>query len=363
MLRDKGDNHTSENDIIEILLRLPVKALLRFKCVCKTWNALIRNSNFVTKQLNHHSNNARLLIQYHNYCTEKFAFALILNEILTKEPLLSHDLDFQHMRCDSGVIGPLNGILGLWNWNRIALWNPATKEFRFLSIPHSNLPPHFRACSYYFGFGLDLTTNDCKLIWIRDFWDNKIDTLYDPRVVSVYTLGSDSWRVFEVDLYGSIQDSLGNTYMNGFYYWLTNEKYDKILIILSFDIGNEVFREIKMPPDMAKSKWGDLSMYNDSLAMFIYDPNEVEKYIDIWLMTVEECWMKELTIGPLLDVERPLGFWKNGELFLELETGESVLYNPNTGETKDLRHRGKDDCLKVLIYKESLVSIKEGNDF
>ncbi|XP_059670651.1 putative F-box protein At3g10430 [Cornus florida] len=362
MLSDGGNHHMSENDVIEILLRLPVKSLLRFISVCKKWNTLIRNSNFITKQLNHRSNNAHLLIQNFNYCTEKFCFSILLDETLTKDPILSYDLDVQHMSGDSGVIGPLNGIIGLWNWIEIALWNPAIREFRFLSVPNSNLPPHFSPTSYHFGFGLDLTTKDYKVVWIRNLWDDKTDISYDPRVVSVYTLGTDSWRVFEVELNGAVQESLCNTYLNGFYYWLTiGDNYS--ILILSFDVGNEVFKETTIALDMPKSKCGDLSMSNDSIAMFIYDPNGVEKEFDIWLMNEEECWMKTQTIGPLLDVERPLGFWENGELFLELETGETVKYNPNTGETKDLRHRGKDGCLKVLIYKESLVSVKEGNNF
>ena len=37
--------------IVEILLRLPVKSLLRFRCVCKSWNALISGTEFAEKHL------------------------------------------------------------------------------------------------------------------------------------------------------------------------------------------------------------------------------------------------------------------------------------------------------------------------
>jgi len=37
--------------ILEILCRLPVKFILRFRCVCKSWNSLISDPIFVKKQL------------------------------------------------------------------------------------------------------------------------------------------------------------------------------------------------------------------------------------------------------------------------------------------------------------------------
>ncbi|XP_059670659.1 uncharacterized protein LOC132316163 [Cornus florida] len=294
----------------------------------------------------------------------EFVFALFLDETLSKEPLLSHDLDDQQMYRAKGVIGPFNGILGLWDWNDIALLNPATREFRFLdlSVPDTNLPPYFDPYYYSFGFGLDRTTNDYKVVWIRDFWDDKNDIPYNPRVVSVYTLGTDSWRVFEIELsqIHTIQDPLCNAYKNGFYYWL--DFGDIHYLILSFDMDNEVFRVITVrdvpTSNIPKSRCAALSMYNDSIAIFLYDLSGVEKHFDIWSMEEDECWTKQLTIGPILDVERPLVSWKNGELFLERrDTAELVLYNHNTGETKYFRQRGKDAILKPFIYQESLVSV------
>lgn len=41
---------TDQEDIlVEILTRLPVKSLMRFRCVCKPWHALIAQSYFATK--------------------------------------------------------------------------------------------------------------------------------------------------------------------------------------------------------------------------------------------------------------------------------------------------------------------------
>ncbi|KAK4727087.1 hypothetical protein R3W88_032004 [Solanum pinnatisectum] len=47
-----------EDLIREILLKLPVKALLRFKCVCKNWYTLIKNPCFIREHLNFSKNNS-----------------------------------------------------------------------------------------------------------------------------------------------------------------------------------------------------------------------------------------------------------------------------------------------------------------
>ncbi|KAM7508073.1 hypothetical protein LguiA_018526 [Lonicera macranthoides] len=98
-------------------------------------------------------------------------------------------------------------------------------------------------CIYHF-------TNDYKVIWIRYFWNEKLRVAYDPSVIGVYTLGTDSWRFF--DLNSSLMpprlSSISSIYMNGAKYWLSY--YDHFnSSIVAFDIGNEVFRVIQMPPE------------------------------------------------------------------------------------------------------------------
>src|ERR1044072_3199964 len=41
-----------EELIVEILLRVPARSLLRFRCVCKSWKTLISNPQFVKDHTN-----------------------------------------------------------------------------------------------------------------------------------------------------------------------------------------------------------------------------------------------------------------------------------------------------------------------
>jgi hypothetical protein len=38
--------------VVDILHRLPVKSLIRFRCVCKSWNSLIQTPAFIDSHLN-----------------------------------------------------------------------------------------------------------------------------------------------------------------------------------------------------------------------------------------------------------------------------------------------------------------------
>ncbi|XP_059670626.1 putative F-box protein At1g32420 [Cornus florida] len=369
MASKSGGYHMLEDLTIAILLKLPVKSLTRFKCVCKYWYTLIRSSTFVKKHLHHQSNNVRLLVHHYNYNTEKYSFALFQDETLASFPLLYDEVDDVQIPNDPKIFGHYDGILGLCDWDNIALWNPATREFRFLPMPNPNIPPDFTVFIYRFGFGLDPTTNDYKVVWIRTYADDYED--YHSAVIVVFYLSTNSWRLFEADLsrVAYVHESSCSTCLNGVYYWLTSV-LDKLGLrttyyynaILTFDLSNEVFGDIPGPQDIPVVNWGNLIIYNDSISVMCFDPREVEKYVDIWVMKEEGCWTKQLTMGPVIDVDRALGFWKNGELFLETTTSKLVLYNPNTQEIKDLQHRGLYNSLRIFMYKESLVSIKGENE-
>lgn len=61
-----GYGDFSNDMIVETLSRLPVKSLMRFKCVCKSWYSLVKDPNFIYKHLEK-DNNMRLMVR----CTYK----------------------------------------------------------------------------------------------------------------------------------------------------------------------------------------------------------------------------------------------------------------------------------------------------
>lgn len=349
-------------DIVrEILLRLPVRTLLQFKSVCKDWYSLIGSPSFTNHHFRHDCNQERLLIRHYIANEERYAFALYVDEMCSEyeEP------DYLQMpETVASLMGPLNGVFCVVNiTGKIALLNPAMKQFKPLPPLHPKVEPHLSSYDNLLGFGLDVMSGDYKLVSLQYYWNEETDAPHYPCLVSVYTSGTDSWRHFEdVDLVNSSHcayRSLCNTYLNGFYYWLM-EFNDADVAILAFDLSSERFREIKVP-DSIKSKEGDLTVYGDSIALLSCDLDRIDKCVDVWIMKKEGCWSKSLTVGPFLDIRWPLGIWKKDELLLETGSSILTLYNVSTKKLRTVEARRKENgffIYWVFSYKESLISIK-----
>ncbi|KAL3536122.1 hypothetical protein ACH5RR_004583 [Cinchona calisaya] len=350
----KGDKFLQlpEDVIMEIFSRLPVKSLLRLKAVCKYWCALIHSPIFVAKHLHRQKNKQNLLVHRYHVHGGDSALSLFPDEYLagTSQEYQDHIPTPTYF---SAVLGPLDGIVFLYNDDHsMVLWNPATREVKHLppSVPSSSLSLY----SHVFGFGKDPETNDFKVVYVRDYWDDDVEIWHVP-LVSVYSLSTNSWRQFKDYTFSSLRvvKSYANTYSNGFYYWrdISNCK------VFAFDLRNEVFLEIKTPDTFKSMQW-NLGLYNDSLAIFVCNPSSNNASVDIWVMEAEQSWIKKVSInGPLLNIRRALGSWKTGDIFIETGTLQLALLNPSIMEIRNLGPRINCYCLQVSSYKESLIRL------
>ena len=132
-------------------------------------------------------------------------------------------------------------------------------------------------------------------------------------------------------------------------------------------LPDEVFQKLKYPVDSVSSMQRNkvFSMFNDCLAFVVYKKcTMTEKYFDIWVMReygVEDSWTKQLVVGPLLGIHRPLKFPKNGMLLLLGDDGTIVLYNIGSKEIRNLQIPEFPKSFiprEAMLYVESLVSLK-----
>ncbi|XP_038706485.1 F-box protein At1g11270-like [Tripterygium wilfordii] len=172
-------SHSLPHDVVlDILLRLPVKSLKRFKCVCKSWCSNFEETDFIRK---HHLSNAA---RGTNLCTlvksvpifdDRFGtnvilspgetwqprivvnFSLLSNEtIRVRETINIPSVDFPACmsmvdECEGLIL--LRGCCAYDNPDPVLLLNPATQELK--TLPQSSVEhPLNKEISGYCGFGL-----------------------------------------------------------------------------------------------------------------------------------------------------------------------------------------------------------------
>ncbi|KAI8557006.1 hypothetical protein RHMOL_Rhmol05G0300300 [Rhododendron molle] len=261
---------------IEILSRLPVKSLLRFKSVCKTWYDLIQTPHFISKNLLTHStrNHTPLLETSFILVNENDEMSLIYNDGCNKGPIKLDFpfLDISYNRSTWGygwdsclLIGGISNVLVCISLSIVGcplfLCNPSTRQFREIPNFHWNYENGHRVS---FGFGFHPSTNDYKLIQIV-LYSSPIRK-YNIRA-DLYVMSTDIWT--EIDFnklslflgemnewgeYDSLVIIAGSsaTALNGVFYWPACVVPTDQVVVMSFDMGNEVFRRIRTPECLHK---------------------------------------------------------------------------------------------------------------
>ncbi|OIS98469.1 f-boxkelch-repeat protein [Nicotiana attenuata] len=188
--------------IIEILSRLPVKSLLRFKCVSKSWLFLISSPEFAYTHLGIAANSKEYT--QHSVILKSYPpdFKLkncSLSSLLYGSVTEAFDLSYP-MKKPCGyvrIVGCVNGLVCLVIEQKyFLLWNPSIRKFKKLPDPRGG---------YYimYGFGYDELHDDYKVVVISN--SSSYNVLDHAVVVRIYSLKSDSWRniceCYEADIY------------------------------------------------------------------------------------------------------------------------------------------------------------------
>lgn len=171
-----------DDDIIaEILLRLPANSLLRFRCVCKSWLALISAPSFVKNHL------SRVNTKHFN---------LLVGTWPSQASVLKDDdgdiaitvLDYpvtSWSQCPSLypiIYGSCNGLMCIeFEYGNLILWNPCTRDFKQLPEPELDCREYGETFIYLAGFGYDSTIADYKVIRGTKIYE-------DPTTLQVFTL-------------------------------------------------------------------------------------------------------------------------------------------------------------------------------
>ncbi|KAH7568883.1 hypothetical protein JRO89_XS06G0067200 [Xanthoceras sorbifolium] len=232
--------------IVEILCQLPVKSLLRFRCLSKEFRSIIDDPDFIRRHHNAclETNSNRRIIATNNARTTLFSLDLdSAGDVVAAAKL--PDLPIQNWRYGlTSIIGSCHGLLALSSHNHLCqitevLWNISTNKLRILPRIPGEYSLDFIGG---FGFGYDVASDDYKLV--RIFW-NQSSTKF-----IVYSLRANSWRWIE-DLpdYNSFYIFCQGCgiLVAGTLHWLWEREIDSREFIISFDLKSEKFYSVPMP--------------------------------------------------------------------------------------------------------------------
>ncbi|KAI3985191.1 hypothetical protein MKX01_015125 [Papaver californicum] len=249
--------------IYEILSGLPVKSLMRYKCVCEHWKSLIQQDPyFIDLHLNR-SKTRPCLFTVHRFVDKSLCmrpdYPMISKFMRRKADKRMYFLSAKLVQGRNGevaiaqtttmtssfsydqVLKSVNGLICFIGMNAFAvrIYNISIHELtRWIkSSNKSSVGPMY-------SFGYSPATKEHKVICV---W-SKINTLSDVTC-EVLTVGDSKWRGIDVVPPYNLR-GVDNVYANGSIYWC-NLRHSKLFndpeFIVAFDVGREKFRTIHVP--------------------------------------------------------------------------------------------------------------------
>ncbi|KAK9160751.1 hypothetical protein Syun_007092 [Stephania yunnanensis] len=339
-------------EIIEgILSRLPVKSLLRFRCVSKSWHKLIADPNFIKIHLNQANlnNNIKIMLK------SDFICSVDNNEVCDQIVNLHHP--FEAPIRGAEILGSCNGLVCIKSDKEVIwLWNPSTREHKKLP----EIPVEFSGSNFsiVYGFGYDPITDDYKVVRVYSY-DDDDDVRHSE--VKVYLLSLNSWKVIPDIPYESYYRA--GRLLNGALHWVATRcnALDESSLIISFDIGDEVFREVPLPEFEDGKGQVNVAVLAGCLCIL----RHCKLHLEVWVMKrygVGESWTRLFLIGQptynqFLGYIKPLCISKNGEILLDKDGEHLILYDPKDGRVRNISIHGLPYWYETEIYLGSLITL------
>ncbi|KAL4599904.1 hypothetical protein ACB092_11G160400 [Castanea dentata] len=369
---------------LNILTRLPTKSVIRFRCVCKTWDSSITTPCFISTHLNNLANdndNGDGYIIHMPWDTNSSNRAVCTVAFdRTFDRISEIEVPFDFPSGSIQIVGSCNGLLCLahnrgltTSDNVIYLWNPSIRKFK--RLPDSCLPQmgYEHLGSSTLGFAYHLENNDYKVLRISSYFGIKP---HIPDEFEVYTLSSDSWRKVGMSLRASFMECVNNfplpmPLVSGALHWISRvvegEEEHKSEVIMSFDVNGEKFRMLRMP-DGSKSIvrfQTCLASLKGKLALLTFGSIERDYHYSMWVMReygMLESWNK-LFVVPLERISACIGFTMYGSLLIRCVESNNQAEKFVLVDTKTLHEKDFDiqQPLCVATFMESLALLDGAN--
>ncbi|KAK8635436.1 hypothetical protein V6N13_004173 [Hibiscus sabdariffa] len=289
------------HDIVsEILRRLGVKDLLRFKCISKAWCSLIDDPDFAKLHLSHSLKTGTNL----SLVPRGLDGGLLSVELdsLKRARRLKHPLESYGDKF-ADLLGSCNGLLALMSRrDEISLWNPSTRKSRTFpaaAVEISRGRP--RRGFVVYGFGYDPISDDYKLLQMAQYYFSNDDSIKSE--VKVYSSSSNCWRRIQDFNFYLKYKLVHGVYANNALHFVVSRMRRSEPLVAAFDLGTEEFCLLELPDCLGtgfslnvRAMGGCISLtVYYYLGVHVWDVHDTE----IWVMKeygVRESWTKLISV-------------------------------------------------------------------
>ncbi|KAF9608892.1 hypothetical protein IFM89_012060 [Coptis chinensis] len=291
--RGETVNHDVPDEImVYIMSKLPLNSIVRFKCACKQWCALIQDEAFI--QFHFSLRHRQVNLRHHTsfQVIGRIGFFYVIYSI--EQDGSSTVIEGKFFDSNSFIdpfVPACNGLVcSLGSPQALYVSNPVTNDS--VTLPEPRFLKAFPPSNIRLGFGFDIVSKKYKVVGCDASRHSKIEVL---------ALGEESWRPVEGNIDTTrFKDQI--IHLNGMLYWFSTETARGVpRQITTFNLTHERFGvEISVPDDIGFLKgrhW--LCEFEGCLCVI----DHYQNMIDMWVLKTtcdnnKQVWVNRPIILP-----------------------------------------------------------------
>ncbi|KAK3027819.1 hypothetical protein RJ639_041987 [Escallonia herrerae] len=344
--------------IFDILSRLPVRALLQFKSVCKEWRFIISDPQFIQAHLDRAKEKNNLTLSRHtvflkrNKVLNPATVPFFSCQTLHYNPM-QLNLPFATSCRNAEILASCDGLLVVGVGEKsLYLWNPSTRLHKEILGQY-----HFKEYVRLYGLGYDPSTKAYKVVRVvRVASHNSFNTPpryiehhYDSTTAKFYNCKTESWTKINDFTYRVFANGQG-VVVNGNPHWVvTRYRTARIHVIIYFDMAEETFKEVPSPSWLVEDLIFNLGVLGGLLCLV----HKTDLGSVVCLMNnygVKESWSVLFSVPETCSRSFvPLCFKTSDEVILDTAEGGLTVYNLRNGTDDRIMPYGTNDAFTAAV--------------